>query len=240
MAKEIIFKGSAVALVTPFRNGKIDFKCFERLIDFQVKNKSDALVICGTTGESPTLKDYEKIMLFDTAVSHTEKKIPVIAGTGTNDTTHSVYLSQEAENCGVDALLLVTPYYNKTTQKGLVKHYEKIASSVNIPCIVYNVPSRTGLDINTDTYKALSEIPNIWRLQCDPPRWWSHLQPIMTEKQPFHRCRGLICLLISPACTGNAFEESLALKVVGSDFGCDRTTLPPPWAVPLPLHRGGI
>ncbi|OQB15556.1 MAG: 4-hydroxy-tetrahydrodipicolinate synthase [Firmicutes bacterium ADurb.Bin193] len=160
--KNPVFTGSGVAIVTPFTGGgEVDFEKLGELIDFQINNKTDAIVICGTTGEASTMNDKEHLACIEYAVKKTAKRVPVIAGTGSNDTRHGVELSLEAQRLGADALLLVTPYYNKTTQKGLTQHYLLHADSVNIPIILYNVPSRTGLNISVDTAKTLSGHPNI-------------------------------------------------------------------------------
>ena len=160
--KPVIFEGSATALITPFKEGNLpDVELFGRIIDFQLKNKTDAVIVAGTTGEASTLTKKEHRQLCDAAVKKIKGKIPVIAGTGSNDTKKALYLSQSAEDAGVDGLLLVTPYYNKTTQKGLVEHYFYIADRTSLPIILYNVPSRTGLNILPETYKLLSEHPNI-------------------------------------------------------------------------------
>lgn len=156
-----IFKGSGVALVTPFDNyGKINFKSYEKLLEFHLENKTQALIISGTTGESATLSDQEKLDLLKFAVSKCEKKIKIIAGTGSNNTRHAIYLTQEAKKIGVDACLIVTPYYNKTSQTGLIEHYKKI-SEIGLPIIIYNVPSRTGLNILPETYAKLLDLKNI-------------------------------------------------------------------------------
>ncbi len=160
--KPTIFTGAAVALVTPFQtDGSINYEEFARLIDFQIENGTDALVIAGTTGESSTLSEQEHIDLIKFAVEHTNHRVPVIAGTGSNSTETAVMLSKAAEEVGADALLIVTPYYNKTTQRGLYVHYKTIAESVKLPIILYNVPSRTGLNIDVETAAKLAEIENI-------------------------------------------------------------------------------
>ncbi len=156
-----IFQGSAVALVTPFdKNGEINFKSFERLLEFHLENNTQAIIIFGTTGESATLSDNEKFELLKLAVSKCEKKIKIIAGTGSNNTVHAVYLTREAKKIGVDACLIVTPYYNKTSQLGLLEHYKKICE-IGLPVIIYNVPSRTGLNILPETYEKLLDLKNI-------------------------------------------------------------------------------
>ncbi len=157
----MLFKGSGVALVTPFKDGSIDFNKLEEIIEYHIKEKTDALIVCGTTGEASTMTDEEQIQIIKFVVEKTNKRIPVIAGTGSNNTAHSIYLSKKAEEYGVDGLLVITPYYNKATQKGLVAHFEAIANSVNIPIIVYNVPGRTGVNINPSTLAEIAKIKNI-------------------------------------------------------------------------------
>ena len=160
--KRIIFTGAGVAIITPFdEGGKINFEELGKIIDNQISNGTDAIIITGTTGESATLDDDEHKAAIKFAVEAVNKRVPVIAGTGSNDTAYAIQLSQYAEKVGVDALLLVTPYYNKCTQNGLVAHYTKIADNVNIPMIVYNVPSRTGVAIKPETYARLAEHKNI-------------------------------------------------------------------------------
>ena len=161
--KHSIFTGSACALITPFtENGEnIDCALFEDLCEYQIQNGTDALVVAGTTGESPVLSKEEKRMLFRRAVNAADGRVPVIAGTGSNNTEDVVRKSNDAEKEGVNALLVVTPYYNKCTQEGLVKHYFHIADRVSTPIIVYNVPSRTGVNIQPETYRALAEHKNI-------------------------------------------------------------------------------
>lgn len=156
-----LFKGSGVAIVTPFNNDGVNFDKLGELIDWQVEQGTDAIIICGTTGESPTMSDEEKKAAFKFTVEKVAGRVPVIAGTGSNDTRHSIELSKYAESVGCDGLLCVTPYYNKTTQKGLIAHYTAIADAVNIPVIVYNVPGRTGINVNADTLKTLSKHKNI-------------------------------------------------------------------------------
>ena len=160
--KNTIFTGAGVAIITPMlQDGSVDFEGLKKLIDFQVDNGTDAIIICGTTGESSTLSDEEHRDCIRCAVEHTHNRIPVIAGTGSNDTKYAIELSQEAQELGADGLLLVTPYYNKCTQRGLIAHYTAIADSVDIPIILYNVPSRTGVAIDVATVKALGQHKNI-------------------------------------------------------------------------------
>ncbi|MCL2352708.1 MAG: 4-hydroxy-tetrahydrodipicolinate synthase [Firmicutes bacterium] len=157
-----VFRGSGVALVTPFReNGSVNFDVLEKLIDFQIENHTDAIIICGTTGEASTLTDEEQIETIRFAVVKAAKRVPVVAGAGSNDTAHGKVLCRHAMQAGADALLLVTPYYNKTTQKGLIEHYGALAGAADIPVILYNVPSRTGMNIEPKTMYELSKIENV-------------------------------------------------------------------------------
>ena len=147
-----IFKGAAVAIITPFQeNGEINYPKLAEILDDQIANHTDAIVICGTTGESSTLTHEEHLEAIRFTIEHVAGRVPVIAGTGSNCTETAIYLSTEAEKYGADALLIVTPYYNKATQKGLIAHYTAIAESVNLPIIMYNVPSRTGCNILPET-----------------------------------------------------------------------------------------
>lgn len=147
-----IFKGSGVALITPFDDKlKVDYKSLENMIMYQLENKTDAIIICGTTGEAPTLNDWEHLHVIKKCIKTIKGNIPVIAGTGSNNTEHAIMMSKEAQKLGADGLLIVTPYYNKATQKGLEKHYGAISDSVDIPILMYNVPSRTGCNINPET-----------------------------------------------------------------------------------------
>lgn len=156
-----LFKGAGVALVTPFSEGQVDYDSLASLLDWQVSSGIDSIVSCGTTGEASTLNDEEHINTVKFTVETVKKRVPVIAGAGSNDTDHAIYMAGELENVGVDGLLIVTPYYNKCTQKGLVKHYEKIADSVDIPIILYSVPGRTGVNIGPSSVKELAQHPNI-------------------------------------------------------------------------------
>ncbi len=147
-----IFKGSGVALITPFDDDlRVDYKSLNKMINYGLKNNTDAIIICGTTGEAPTLEDEEHLNVIKECIKVVNGKIPVIAGTGSNNTNHAIMMSKEAQKLGANGLLVVTPYYNKATQKGLEKHYEAIANSVDIPILMYNVPSRTGCNINPQT-----------------------------------------------------------------------------------------
>lgn len=159
--KKVIFKGAGVAIVTPFNRHGIDYEELKKLIDFHIKNDISAIIITGTTGESPTLTDDEHKECIRFAVEYVNGRVPVVAGTGSNDTEYAIQLSKYSEEVGVDGLLVVTPYYNKTSQKGLIEHFKAISDSVNIPIILYNVPSRTGVNIEPLTYLELSKIENI-------------------------------------------------------------------------------
>ena len=156
-----IFKGAATALITPFKDGAVDYAALENMLEFQINGGLDALVICGTTGEPATLDDDEHKRVLEFAIEKVNKRVPVIAGTGSNNTQYAIDLSRFAERAGADGLLLVTPYYNKCSQKGIVSHFNTVADSVNIPCIVYNVPGRTGFCISVDSYKQLAKHENI-------------------------------------------------------------------------------
>lgn len=161
MAKTLPFTGSGVAIVTPFDGLKTNYDELGNLIEFHISNKTDAIIICGTTGEASTMPDKEHLAAIEYTVKKVNKRIPVIAGTGSNDTAHAVELTKKAEELGADGILSVTPYYNKTTQKGLVAHFTAIANAVKIPVILYNVPSRTGMSFSIDTLKELAKTENI-------------------------------------------------------------------------------
>lgn len=159
--KEPLFKGVCTALITPFLDGKINYPMMEQLLKRQIEAGIRAVVIAGTTGESPTLSDQEKITLFRRSKEYVGDSCLIIAGTGSNDTSHSIELSIAAEEAGADALLVVSPYYNKATPDGIFLHYLSICHNVSLPVIIYNVPSRTGMDIPVSVYKRLSKIQNI-------------------------------------------------------------------------------
>ena len=160
--KKTIFTGAAVAIVTPMNaDGSINYDVFADIIEEQIAGGTDAIVVCGTTGEASTMTDEEHIEAIRFTVEKVAKRVPVIAGTGSNDTGYAIELSKQAEAVGADALLQVTPYYNKTSQRGLVAHFTAIADAVNIPIVLYNVPSRTGMTISIDTYIELAKHPNI-------------------------------------------------------------------------------
>ncbi len=160
--KNTIFTGVGTAIVTPMNaDGSINYPEFGKLIDYQIEHGVDAIIVCGTTGEAATMTHEEHIECIRFCVERVAKRVPVIAGTGSNDTAYAIELSKEAEKVGADALLQVTPYYNKASQRGLVKHFTAIADAVNIPIVLYNVPSRTGCTISIDAYKELAQHPNI-------------------------------------------------------------------------------
>ena len=162
MTKKRIFTGAGVAIVTPMNaDGSVNYEAMGQLIEQQVTGGTDAIIVCGTTGESSTLTDEEHRRVIQFTVAQVNHRIPVVAGTGSNDTAYCLELSQEAEKMGVDGLLLVTPYYNKCSQKGLIRHYLTVADAVNLPMILYSVASRTGVNILPETLKELSKHPNI-------------------------------------------------------------------------------
>lgn len=158
---EVFFSGACTALVTPFLGDQINFPLMERLLKRQIDAGIEAVVICGTTGEAPTLTDTEKLELFSRTKKYVGNACKIIAGTGSNSTVHTLELSMAAEQCGVDGLLVVTPYYNKATVNGLTSHYIAVAQAVTVPVILYNVPSRTGLDIPVSVYQQLAGMDNI-------------------------------------------------------------------------------
>ena len=161
MNKKRIFTGAATAVITPLKDNKIDYENYAKFLEFQIKNNIDAIVVCGTTGEASTLTDDEHKGMIDFTVEKVNGRVPVIAGAGSNDTAYAVDMSKHAEKAGADAILHVTPYYNKATQKGLVRHFSIIADSVNTPVILYNVPARTNLNIALETYAELAKHENI-------------------------------------------------------------------------------
>jgi dihydrodipicolinate synthase len=156
-----LFTGAGVAIITPFKNGKVDFPRLGQLIDWQISQGIDAIIVCGTTGEASTLNDKEHIETVKFAVERVKGRVPVIGGAGSNDTAHAIFMANELEQLKIDGLLMVTPYYNKCTQKGLIKHYTTIADSVNTPIILYSVAGRTGVNISPSTVFELSVHPNI-------------------------------------------------------------------------------
>lgn len=160
--KPTVFSGTACAIITPFdTDGKIDYRMLKIQVDFQIENGTDAIVVCGTTGENSVLSTREQKQVIKAVVKYAEKRVPVIAGTGSNCTQNAVKRSCAAESVGADALLIVTPYYNKCSQSGLIEHYDYISDRTSLPIIVYNVPTRTGVDIKPETYKELCKIRNI-------------------------------------------------------------------------------
>ena len=162
MSKTTVFTGTGVAIVTPMnRDGSVNFEKFRELVEWQIENGIEAIIACGTTGEASTLDDDEHIAVIKAAIEQARGRVPVIAGTGSNDTSYCVDLSLKAKELGSDALLLVTPYYNKTSQRGLIAHYNMVANEVKMPVILYNVPSRTALDIQPETYAELAKNPYI-------------------------------------------------------------------------------
>ena len=156
MSKKTIFTGAASALITPFNEEGVNFEALGNIIDYQIDNGIDALVICGTTGEAATMPDREHLSVIDYSIKRAKGRVPIIAGTGSNDTAHCVELSKEAQNLGADGLLITTPYYNKATQKGLLAHYDKVLEKTNLPIILYNVPGRTGMSYAIPTLKELA------------------------------------------------------------------------------------
>src|SRR5271165_651170 len=161
MAAKTRFRGSFTALVTPFKNGSVDEKAFRDLVDWQIAEGTNGLVPVGTTGESPTLSHDEHMQVVEWCVEQARGRVPVIAGAGSNSTKEAIELSQHAERAGADAVLVVTPYYNKPTQEGLYQHFKAVNDAIGIPIIIYNIPSRSVVDMSVDTMKRLSDLPNI-------------------------------------------------------------------------------
>lgn len=159
--KKIIFEGCGTAIVTPFTDDRVNFEEFKKLIEFQIENNIDAIIVCGTTGEASTMTTDEKKTTIKFAIETVAKRTKVIVGTGSNNTKSAIEMSKYAEEVGADGILVVTPYYNKTTQQGLIAHYTEIAKAVKLPIIMYNVPGRTGVNILPETCKELSKIENI-------------------------------------------------------------------------------
>lgn len=159
--KKPVFTGSCTAIVTPFTDSGVNYPVLDQLLDRQIAAGMEAVVLCGTTGEAPTMTEQEQIDLISHGCTYIDGRMTVIAGTGSNSTTHAIELSRQAEAAGADAVLIVTPYYNKATERGLVLHYNAIADAVNIPIIAYNVPSRTGVNMTLPVYRMLSQHPNI-------------------------------------------------------------------------------
>ena len=159
--KQAIFTGSGVALVTPFTSGGVDYPALEKLLDFQLDRGTDAVIVCGTTGEAATMSYAERMAVIEAVVRRVDGRVPVIAGSGANCTETAIALSRDAVSAGADGLLVVTPFYNKATQRGLVRHYTAVADAAEKPVILYNVPSRTGVKCTAETYAALAQHPNI-------------------------------------------------------------------------------
>lgn len=157
MSKTTLFTGAGTALITPFTENGVNFEALGNIIEYQIEHQIDALIICGTTGEAATMPDKEHLSVIEYAVKKAAGRVPIIAGTGSNDTAHCVELSQEAQNLGADGLLIATPYYNKCTQKGLLMHFDKILEKVHLPILLYNIPGRTGMQFKLDTLKELAK-----------------------------------------------------------------------------------
>lgn len=159
--KQPVFTGSGVAIITPFTDGGVDYPALARLLDFQLENGTDAMIVCGTTGEAAAMRYEERLRTIEAVVRHVDGRVPVIAGTGSNNTESAIALSGDAVRAGADALLVVTPFYNKATPKGLIRHYTAIADAAEKPVILYHVPSRTGVKCTAEVYAALAKHPNI-------------------------------------------------------------------------------
>ena len=180
-----MFRGSIVALITPFKNGHVDEKAFQGLVDWQIKEGTHALVPCGTTGESPTMSHEEHKRVVELCIEAAGRRVPVIAGTGSNSTDEAIELTQHAKQAGADACLVVTPYYNKPTQEGLYQHYKAISDAVDLPIIVYNIPPRCVIDISVETMARIAKLPNVVGVKeatGDVTRFTRHRRVIDTKK----------------------------------------------------------
>ena len=212
--KNPLFQGVATALVTPFRDGKVNIPMFHRLLDRQLEAGVKTQVVCGTTGEAPTLTEEEKLLLFREAKNHLDRNGTLIAGTGCNCTEQAVRLSVAAQDQGADALLLVTPYYNKATASGLIRHYTAIAEAVRIPVLLYNVPSRTGVDIPLNVYQELSQIPNIAGVKEASPNLEKLAEIRRTCREEFALYSGNDSLLLPVLSVGGEGVISVASNAV--------------------------
>lgn len=189
MKKNTIFRGTGVAIVTPMKaDGSVNYEKYRELVEWQIENGTDAIIACGTTGESSTLNHEEHTSVIRATVEQVKGRIPVIAGTGSNETSYCIELSEEAKRLKADALLVVTPYYNKTSQRGLIAHYNTIADRVRMPLILYNVPSRTGVDIQPETYRELSKNPLHRRVKEAN----GNMSSIVTHGGPLRRQHGFV------------------------------------------------
>ena len=245
--KKILFKGCGTAIATPFDEKGVNTKEFSRLIENQIQNKVDAIIVCGTTGESSTMTEEEKVTAIKCALDTSNKRVPIIVGTGSNNTNQAVHNSILAEKLGADGLLVVTPYYNKCTQQGLIEHYKKIANSVSLPIILYSVSSRTGVNIEPQTCFELSKIENIVAIKeasgnisqiaelCSqiPPLWFEF---VLHQRIPlFYTAYCLYCRHLShaqhfPHCGMPCEHHHLALRdrvseehIILTDQGCRNT-----------------
>ena len=244
--KEILFTGSGVAIVTPFHAGAVNFPAFGRLIDRQIDGGTDAIIVCGTTGEAATMTQKERTETIAYCVDLVAGRVPVIAGTGANDTQVARENALAAERLGVDGLLIVTPYYNKATQQGLLRHYKVIADSVGTPIILYNVPSRTGVNIQPETYAELAQHPNIAGVKAICMLGGSGVISVVANVLPaeMHRltalclandfsAAGRLQLKLKPLCDAlfcevNPIPVKTALNLMGLEAGELRLPLCPP------------
>lgn len=215
--KKPIFTGSGVAIVTPFTENGVNYDKLGELIEFHIANKTDAIIICGTTGEASTMPDEEHMSVIKYAVDKTNGRIPVIAGTGSNDTPHAIKLSQYAESVGCDGILVVTPYYNKTTKRGLYLHYKAIADSVKIPMILYNVPGRTKMSIPIDTLKELAKIDNIVAIK-EASGDISYLSHVAAQVSELAIYSGNDDMVVPALSVGGLGVISVAANIIPSDM----------------------
>lgn len=208
-----MFKGSIVALATPFKNGQIDEEALRNLVEFQIENGTDGIVPCGTSGESATLTYEEHCRVIDIVIDQTKKRVPVIAGSGSNSTHETVFLTEHAKKAGADGALIITPYYNKPTQEGLYQHFKYVAEHVNIPIVMYNVPGRTSVNMQPSTVIRLSEIPNIVAIKEASGSMDQASEILIGAKKGFGLLAGEDTLYYPLMCIGGAGVISASVNV---------------------------
>lgn len=212
-----MFKGSIVALVTPFKNGKVDKEKIKELVGWHIESGTNAIVPCGTTGESATLSHEEHIEVIDTVIKASKGRVPVIAGTGSNNTQEALYLTKRASKLGADAVLIITPYYNKPTPEGLFEHYKTISSSVNIPIMLYNIASRTGINMEPSLVKRLSELKNIDAIKEASGNLSQMTDIIHICRKDFYLMSGDDALTLTIMCIGGTGVISVVANIVPKD-----------------------
>lgn len=217
MKNKGLFKGAGTAVITPFKNGNVDFEAFEKILDFQIRAGISALIICGTTGEASTLSNSEWMDTLSFAVRFSKGKVPVIAGCGSNSTAIAEYKAATAEKLGADGILCVTPYYNKATARGLCEHFRKVAGATSLPVILYNVPSRTGVDIPTEVYRELSKVSNILGIKEASGNAAKSAELLSLFKNRFFIYSGADEINLPILCLGGAGVISVLSNIVPSE-----------------------